>query len=458
MSTKTFRVYHKQRYDTLEAWETANPVLLTGEIAVCVYSGAEGDEPSVYVKIGDGVKNFVDLPFLTAKAGDVYAWAKSATKPTYTASEIGGLADYIAGLVDPDTNTRYRIIQGDDAKTFKFQSQELGDTTWTDAFTLHIPDDITYTLSSDTAGKVTLTPSTGNPTEVTVITIDSTKDDITATSTGVPTSAALVDYIDSTVGGSINDLDSPDTAVTGQFVTEVSEEDGIISVKRAKPVVADISDLVFNSTYDKDTNKAATMADVEASSARVFRFKGIVATVDDLPGTDNDVGDTYHVKADKGEYTWVSKTDDEGNEVFEWELLGGEQDLSTFVTKDELSDALDLKQDLITPTNKLSSALVSGNATTTQDGLMSKEDKAKLDGIQEGAEANKIEKVIAGDTLVPIVDKTVTLSKLAYTGNVMDVLQDDDNVVILDGGNAFGGNIETVNTLILDGGISDNLD
>lgn len=46
------------RYDTLTNWNTMNPVLLKGEIAV-VTDGGE-----IYIKIGDGVNNFKSLKYL----------------------------------------------------------------------------------------------------------------------------------------------------------------------------------------------------------------------------------------------------------------------------------------------------------------------------------------------------------------------------------------------------------
>ena len=49
---------------------------------------------------------------------------------------------------------------------------------------------------------------------------------------------------DSKISEEIGKLDKTDTAVNNQFVTSVSEEDGIVSVNRRQPVAADISDFV----------------------------------------------------------------------------------------------------------------------------------------------------------------------------------------------------------------------
>lgn len=75
---------------------------------------------------------------MQAVASDIYDWAKSATKPTYTANEISGLQAYIAGKVQ-DTDTNYQLLKVDNY-TYKLQSKSLDATTWTDVSTLTIPN------------------------------------------------------------------------------------------------------------------------------------------------------------------------------------------------------------------------------------------------------------------------------------------------------------------------------
>ena len=453
MSEKTFRTRIKLRYDTLQGWTDTNPVLLTGETAVTVIPPAEaGKSPSVLLKIGDGVHNYLDLPYITAKAGDVYDWAKQENKPTYKADEIEGLADFINGEIE-DTNTKYQIVPGStdpDNKTFILQSQEKGETTWTDVYTLTIPEDISYTLSSDQAGELTFTPSKGDVQKIQIVEIETDSTKISADNDKLPTAGAVADYVD----GLLTDLNVEDAAVTGEFVTEVKQTDGKIEVKRQKLVMTDISDLKTNSVYDEEKNKLATMSDIKSALTGIYNLKGVVAKVSDLPTEGNEVGDTYHVKSNKGEYYWCEKTDDEGNVYYEWEDMGKLMDMSAYYTKDDVDGLLDTKQDLITETNKLSVDLVNGTATDEKDGLMSAEDKAKLDTLEENSQENVIEKIIAGDTLLPIEEKTVTLAKIAETGNVMDLIQDDDNWLILDGGNAIGAVPIEPSTLILNGGTS----
>ena len=74
------------KYDTLENWNKASGYLRAGEVAIAtVPEGGTAQEVGgvvpaphqVLVKVGDGKHTFAELPFITAKAGDVYAWAKA---------------------------------------------------------------------------------------------------------------------------------------------------------------------------------------------------------------------------------------------------------------------------------------------------------------------------------------------------------------------------------------------
>ena len=95
MASKTLKTRIKLKYDTLANWQAggADVVLLKGEVAICeVPTGGSVEQvtpPAILFKVGDGVKTFAELPWASGLAADVYAWAKAATKPTYTASEVG---------------------------------------------------------------------------------------------------------------------------------------------------------------------------------------------------------------------------------------------------------------------------------------------------------------------------------------------------------------------------------
>ena len=90
MAEKKLTTRLKLKYDTLENWNKVdaadkggNLVLLAGEVAICSIpvtdpQGKVRQEvpPATLIKVGDGATAFKDLPWLSAKAADVYAWAK----------------------------------------------------------------------------------------------------------------------------------------------------------------------------------------------------------------------------------------------------------------------------------------------------------------------------------------------------------------------------------------------
>ena len=154
MATKTFNTRIRNKIDTFSNWTKNDPVLLNGEIGIVVVpasTGAVQQEPAILIKIGDGTKKFSELEFISSKAADVYGWAKEATKPTYAASEISGLSDYISGQIQ-DTDTQYKIeADAGNARKFYLYSKPLnGSWGTTPVSTIEIPETV-YTLATGTA-------------------------------------------------------------------------------------------------------------------------------------------------------------------------------------------------------------------------------------------------------------------------------------------------------------------
>lgn len=301
MSTLNTRIQLK--CDTYENWQANDIVLMNGEIGLCVIpadTGAVQSEPTVIAKIGDGTKKFSELDWMSAKAADVYAWAKAATKPTYEASEITGLEDFISGEVK-DTNTQYQIVQNGNLG-FKLQKKDIGEAEFTDVNTITL---VAPTLApGSTNGTVAY-----NGADVAVTGLKdaaySTVADIIAKVTGPAESEQPATGADNTIAGAkayadekVAALDFTDSAVEHQFITAVNETDGVVSVVRAQPAVADINGLdtalaakqdtvVFNTAYDAASNKAATMTDVTnavAGLSGAMHFVG-TSTTDPAGGT-----------------------------------------------------------------------------------------------------------------------------------------------------------------------------
>lgn len=135
----TFNTRIQMKYDTYDNWNTNNPVLYKGELAIVEIPDETGifqTEPTYLLKVGDGINNFQSLNWISGTAADVYDWAKQASKPTYQASEIQGLEDFITGEIK-DTNTKYQIIKENDM-TFKLQSKEKDGLDWIDVNTISL--------------------------------------------------------------------------------------------------------------------------------------------------------------------------------------------------------------------------------------------------------------------------------------------------------------------------------
>ena len=95
MDDKIFNVRIGSRYDIESDWETIDPVLFEGELAIITRkSDKPNSPPEVCIKSGDGIHKYSELPFISANALDIYNWAKQPSKPVYHADEIIGLKTF----------------------------------------------------------------------------------------------------------------------------------------------------------------------------------------------------------------------------------------------------------------------------------------------------------------------------------------------------------------------------
>jgi hypothetical protein len=75
------------KYDSLTNWNSnSGLVLKKGEVAICaietgVAVNGDSSRPQILFKVGDGTSTFAALPWASALAADVYAWAKQAALP-----------------------------------------------------------------------------------------------------------------------------------------------------------------------------------------------------------------------------------------------------------------------------------------------------------------------------------------------------------------------------------------
>lgn len=135
------------KYDSYANWQLVKDSFIPKKGEVCIVAVPDGtsvtgvtNPPAIMMKCGDGTHTFAQLPWTQAVASDVYSWAKASTKPTYAATEITGLADFISGEIQ-DTDTQYKITKTTEYQ-YKLMSKGKGEAEYTtEVATINIPDD-----------------------------------------------------------------------------------------------------------------------------------------------------------------------------------------------------------------------------------------------------------------------------------------------------------------------------
>ena len=107
MAEKTLNTRFQLPYDTYTNWSTKNPKLKKGEmvqVEVPAPKDAIVQAPSVLIKVGDGIHNFNDLAWTSGLAADIYDWAKAATKPSYSTSELTNDSGFVSSAETVEAN------------------------------------------------------------------------------------------------------------------------------------------------------------------------------------------------------------------------------------------------------------------------------------------------------------------------------------------------------------------
>lgn len=411
------------RYDNYNNWMNSNVILKPGEAAVASITNArtieesnstpEHTPPAIGIKVGDGIHYFRELPWVQAIAGDVYAWAKSATKPSYTASEIINLQQFVeqystgTGGGDGTVTPRlYQLVEGtgNDANKYYLQYKTAEDPNWvtdtTQAIDLSVFVKIANWIGNDVDRFLTL----GNRT------------------------AEHIQYM-------LSALDYNDSPVAGEVVVAVNETDGKIAVTRSSLGLNSLTGILdvlhggtgVNSLPDGQvlighgTNPVTgiELAMEVASDNKLVPNYAIKAYVDEktagLTGAMHYVGEAtveinpevnnavnpriegYDfskalpgdvITAGRQELVWTGSG---------WRLLGDE---GSYAVKGSIKDA-DIDPDAAIQQSKIANLTtdlynkvdkVTGKQLSTND--YTNEEKNKLNGIEAGAQRNLIEHIL----------------------------------------------------------------
>lgn len=417
MANTTFNTRIQNKIDTFANWQANNPKLLNGEIAIVVVpakAGAVAQEPAILFKVGDGVKLFKELGWVSGIAADVYDWAKASTKPSYTADEIDGLEGYIAGQIQ-DTDTQYKIeVDAEDARKYYLYSKDKGGAwSTTPVSTITIPADKVYTLVEGTTnGTVKF-----DGTDVKVhglgsaaYTESTAYDEAGAANTALQSAKTYADGKDDAIAAAKTAGDNAQSAVDALSGKVGTVPDG-------KTVVQMIADAQTAATYDDTTIKASIKANTDA----ITKLNG-ADTVDGSVDkkikdainkfatdvSDNDTVDTFkelidYAASHQGEYSTLSGEVQKNTTAIATLNGTGAGSVSKTVSdavdaaKTELQGNIDNKVDK-----------VDGKGLSTNDYTAA--EKTKLTGIAEGAQVNVIEEIQVNGTKVTPSGKKVNIS------------------------------------------------
>lgn len=437
MSDNILPVQFQLRYDTYSNWMNSSVILLPGEIAIAAIpnrntivssdSTPENTPPAVGIKVGDGLHYFYELPWLQGIAADVYNWAKTSTKPTYTATEISGLAEYIAahssgGGGGTGASSAYRISYDSTSSKYILQYYDDEAEEWKAA----TGDEINL---SSILSRINTIERWANGAKTQLGNIE------------LPITALVYDEVVSY----LNRLDVSDNAIAHQFVTSVEQIDGRIQVTRSIISASDITSGVFNTAQGGTGLSRVEEGEVlVGSNAGNITTKTFVTEIDPsdraslvtagaiidyvrnmtagLTGAMHFVGEAtvvidtkvnnrvdpqiigYNFRdAQPGDVILANNAQEYVWTGTEWRLLGDEGSyvIKGSIVNSDISDTAAISQDKIDGlTDALNNkvTVIEGKGLSTND--YTTEEKNKLQEIEEGAQANVIEHVFVNDTEV----------------------------------------------------------
>ena len=419
------------RYDTLSNWLSSTVILKKGEMAVAAATydyTIEGTNyrpsntpPAIGLKVGDGVHYFDELPWVQAVASDVYAWAKAATKPTYSATEISGLAEFIAnqggggGGSGGTTSSAYRIIYDTINSKYILQTYDETNQEWVNTTSEINLSDILTRINNIERWANGARSNLGN------------------------IELPITEYIYEEVLNYLNQLDYNDQAQPHQFVTAVSENNGKISVTRSTISMSDITGVLSTSqggtgitrveddellvgSLEGNLQVRRFVSHIEETDRNVFATTGAIidyvtdqtagltgamhyigeATVEITNGSNINPRITGYnfskaesgdvIIFNSGEFVWSGAA---------WRLIGeeGSYAIKGSITNSDIAPEANIDQSKIANlTDDLDRKVdkVEGKGLSTND--YTNEEKSKLNGIEDNAQRNVIEHIYVNGT------------------------------------------------------------
>ncbi len=232
MATKTVVTRIKNKVDTLAKWQAYTGTLLNGEIAVVrVPTGTTytnpvtgADEPVVelLMKVGDGSTAFANLPWMSAKASDVYDWGKAKTVEFNTSTYKVEFKDASgASLLAVD-------LTAIDARLDALESTKLDDITVTQSGEGGVVQSVARTAT----GEITVTNGTVAAGDIASNAVTTAKiKDANVTTDKIADEAVTNDKV--AAGVSSDKINIGTDITSGTLTAKLSEMDAAIASKAA---------------------------------------------------------------------------------------------------------------------------------------------------------------------------------------------------------------------------------
>lgn len=168
-------------------------------------------------------------------------------------------------------------------------------------------------------------------------------------------------------------------------------------------ITKDVQDL----TYYYKSSETYTKTEIDNKVSSVYKYKGSVATYNDLPSQNLTIGDTYNVESDGSNYSWNGTS---------WDKLGGDIDLSDYYTKSQTNTLLGGKQNTIDGSHKLSADNVDDTNATNK--FVSSSEKTTWNGKLDSSKVKATNSTTSGD----VYDVTYINSLVGDINSALDAI------------------------------------
>ena len=369
MAEKKLTTRLKLKYDTLENWNKVdvtdkggNLVLLAGEIGICSIPVTDPQgkvmqevPPATLMKVGDGTSKFKDLPWLSAKAADVYPWAKAASKPSYDYSEIKNRPTI---PTMPTVNNGKLDIQVGGVSKGTFTANQAGDTTIklgsaaganTDAFDAagaatgvknELLGKTTDTSSFETIRGARALAQSG------VDKANAAQDTANAANTAANNAQATANGKQNPIkAGTHITIGTDGCTINAAWPTIPTVGNGALTIK-----VGDKGDTAGTGSFTANQSGASTITlpvytktEVDSKIVGAVQYLGTVANADELAALNPDsIGDFCRVSTAFGSYhvgdLLLCKTKKSGSTAATWDIIHGEIDRNTWTANSASAD------------------------------------------------------------------------------------------------------------------------